>query len=72
VYTPEPLRGRGYGSAVTAAMVESLQPHSTSIMLFADADNPASNRVYERLGFEVRATHVEVLLTADTVREGGT
>jgi predicted GNAT family acetyltransferase len=62
VYTPEPLRGRGYGSAVTAAMVESLQPRSTSIMLFADADNPGSNRVYERLGFEVRATHVEVVV----------
>jgi predicted GNAT family acetyltransferase len=72
VYTPEPLRGRGYGSAVTAAMVESLQPRSTSIMLFADADNPGSNRVYERLGFEVRATHVEVVLGPDTAPEGST
>jgi GNAT superfamily N-acetyltransferase len=72
VYTPEQLRGRGYGSAVTAAMVESLQPRSTSIMLFADADNPGSNRVYERLGFEVRATHVEVTLGPETAREDGT
>ncbi len=71
VYTPEPLRGRGYGSAVTAAMVESLLPRVTSIMLFADADNPASNRVYERLGFEFRATHVEVALSPDTARESG-
>lgn len=69
VYTPEPWRGRGYGSAVTAAMVESLLPRSTSIMLFADADNAGSNRVYERLGFQLRATHVEVALGPSTVRE---
>lgn len=68
VYTPHDLRGRGYGSAVTAAMVESLLPRSTTIMLFADALNPGSNRIYERLGFEFRATHVEVALSPDTVQ----
>lgn len=69
VYTPAALRGRGYGSAVTAAMVELLLPRSTTIMLFADADNPGSNRVYERLGFRPRATHVEVALNPGAVSE---
>lgn len=68
VYTPEDLRGRGYGSAATSAMVESLLPRSTMVMLFADALNAGSNRVYERLGFEARATHVEVAL--DSIGDG--
>ena len=52
VFVPEPLRGRHYGSAVTAAAVESAQAAgATDVVLFTDADHPTSNSVYRRLGF---------------------
>lgn len=63
VYTPADLRGRGYGAAVTSAVVERLLPRTTTIILYADAANPTSNGVYERLGFRVVAEVVEVGLT---------
>lgn len=63
VYTPAHLRGRGYGAAVTSAVVTRLLPRTTAIILYADAANPTSNGVYERLGFRVVAEVVEVHLT---------
>jgi predicted GNAT family acetyltransferase len=51
VFTPEELRGRGYGSAVTAALCEELVAQSSRVILYADANYPTSNRVYQRLGF---------------------
>ena len=64
VYTPLALRGRGYGSAVTAAVAMALLPRCSTIMLFADAAKPEVNRLYERLGFEESARIVEVRLDA--------
>jgi hypothetical protein len=53
VYTPEPLRGNRYGSAATAAAVRSAQRSGAeTVVLFTDADYPASNAVYRRLGFQ--------------------
>jgi GNAT superfamily N-acetyltransferase len=51
VFTPENLRGRGYGSAVTAALCEELIGRGSRVILYADAAYPTSNRVYQRLGF---------------------
>jgi predicted GNAT family acetyltransferase len=51
IYTPAALRGRGYGSAVTAAVVDDLLPRCDVVMLYADAANPASNSIYQALGF---------------------
>ena len=52
VFTPESLRGRHFGSAVTAAAVVSArQAGATEVVLFTDADYPTSNAVYRRLGF---------------------
>ena len=51
VYTPEALRGHGYASAVTAALSEHLLNQGATVMLHADADNPTSNAIYQRLGF---------------------
>lgn len=62
VFTPAGLRGRGYGTAITAAVVDVLLPQSDAIMLFADAANPASNSVYQRLGFDVAGELVELAL----------
>ncbi len=60
VYTPAGLRRRGYGAAVTSAVVEHLLPLTTTVMLFTDAANATSNGVYERLGFRVVADVVDL------------
>lgn len=51
VYTPETRRGRGYASAVTAALAAHLRDQGATVMLHADAANPTSNAIYQRLGF---------------------
>jgi predicted GNAT family acetyltransferase len=61
VYTPAEHRGNGYGTAVTAAVVEALQPRCDVIMLYTDAANPTSNGIYARLGFDVVSEVVEVV-----------
>jgi RimJ/RimL family protein N-acetyltransferase len=56
VYTPESLRGRGHATACVGALCRrALAAGKTECALYADARNRASNRVYERLGFEERA-----------------
>lgn len=52
VYTPPACRGNGYGAAVTAEAVrEAHRQGARDVVLFADAENPVSNRIYRRLGF---------------------
>lgn len=60
VFTPARFRRRGYGAAVTAAVVEHLVPLCATVMLYADAANATSNGVYERLGFRRVAEVVEL------------
>jgi predicted GNAT family acetyltransferase len=62
VYTPPQERGRGFASALTAHVSESLRRTGSTVMLFADAANAQANRIYERLGFEEVAEIVEVTL----------
>jgi predicted GNAT family acetyltransferase len=62
VYTPAEHRRRGYGAAITSAVVEHLLPLTTTVMLYTDAANPTSNGVYERLGFRVVADVVDLEL----------
>jgi GNAT superfamily N-acetyltransferase len=53
VFTPRDRRGRGYGSAVTAAAAELAHRSGTpDVVLFADLANPTSNAIYQRIGFE--------------------
>ena len=52
VYTPKPLRGRGYAAAATAAACQSAYDRGArEISLFTDLANPTSNALYQRLGF---------------------
>ena len=53
VFTPAENRGRGYGSALTAALSSELLRGGSRVMLYADADNPTSNGVYQRLGYRL-------------------
>jgi len=59
VYTPHELRRRGFGTAVTSALVQRLLPQVAEVMLYADAANPTSNGIYASLGFRRQATVVE-------------
>jgi predicted GNAT family acetyltransferase len=52
VYTPPELRGRGYGSALTAAVTQQLLDGGRRFcFLFTDLSNPTSNRIYQRIGY---------------------
>ena len=49
VYTPQPLRNRGYASAAMRALCASLIQEGIEPCLFYD--NPAAGAIYRRLGF---------------------
>ena len=52
VYTPPVLRGRGYGSAVTAAVsAERLASGRRFCFLYTDATNATSNKIYTDIGY---------------------
>ncbi len=52
VYTPPPLRRRGYaGSAVAAASRRALTRGARQCMLYTDLDNPTSNKIYSEVGY---------------------
>lgn len=53
VYTPPPDRGRGFGSAVTAAASQAqLDQGRRFVFLFTDIANPTSNKIYQAIGYE--------------------
>lgn len=54
VYTPPEYRGRGFASAVTAAVTreELAVPGRRSVFLFTDVHNPTSNKIYQSIGYQ--------------------
>jgi GNAT superfamily N-acetyltransferase len=65
VFTPADRRGRGYGSAVTAAAAgAALADGVTGVVLFTDLANPVSNAIYRRIGFEPVADCVHIEFSA--------
>jgi predicted GNAT family acetyltransferase len=53
VYTPPPLRGRGYASAIVADLSQKmLNAGRRFCFLFTDLANPVSNKIYQRLGYK--------------------
>ncbi|MFJ8625597.1 GNAT family N-acetyltransferase [Kitasatospora sp. NPDC093550] len=52
VYTPTEHRGRGYGSAVTAAAsAYVLTLGAEEVLLYTDLANPTSNSIYQQIGY---------------------
>ncbi len=52
VYTPAPLRGRGYAGAVTAQVSRAvLASGAREVLLFTDLANRTSNGLYQRIGY---------------------
>lgn len=53
VYTPPPLRGRGYASSLVAELTQALLDQGREfVFLHTDLANPTSNALYLRLGYE--------------------
>jgi predicted GNAT family acetyltransferase len=53
VYTPPEHRDHGYASAMVAALSANLRGAGVrECLLYAQLVNPASNRIYQRLGYE--------------------
>lgn len=53
VYTPPALRGHGYATACVAALTQQLLERGRRFcFLFTDLDNPTSNSIYRRIGYE--------------------
>lgn len=64
ITTDHEYRGRGYGSAVTLALVKKLAPDIECICLNVHSDNAAAIKIYERLGFVRCHEYEEGILTA--------
>jgi len=53
VFTPRELRGKGYASAVTAMLTQSLlEKGKSETVLYTDMANPTSNKIYQNIGYE--------------------
>ena len=53
VYTPPPLRGRGYASACVAALSQLLLDGGRRYcFLYTDLANPTSNHIYQTMGYK--------------------
>ncbi len=60
VYTPAAARGRGFASSNVGLLSEHLLQSHDWVCLYAEEGYPASNRVYQKLGYEIVARTVEV------------
>ncbi len=67
VYTPPALRGRGYATALTAALSQRLLDGRLFAggrrfcFLYTDLANPTSNAIYERIGYRRVAESAEIV-----------
>ena len=66
VYTPAELRGRGYATTCVAALCQALLDEGYAFCtLFADLENPTSNGIYRRIGFQPLGPFVELDAVTD-------
>jgi predicted GNAT family acetyltransferase len=64
VYTPPGKRGRGYGSAVTAAVSGwARAAGARHVLLFTDLANPTSNSIYQKIGYRPVSDICEIEFT---------
>lgn len=61
VYTPRAHRGKGYATALVAALSRHLLDAGRfPLFLFADTDNPTANGVYRKVGFRAAGEHLHL------------
>jgi predicted GNAT family acetyltransferase len=64
VYTPPFYRGRGYASSCVAALSQLLLDRGNKFCaLFADANNPISNGIYRKIGYQDVCVYDELKFT---------
>ncbi|WP_433242342.1 GNAT family N-acetyltransferase [Streptosporangium sp. CA-135522] len=64
VYTPPHLRGKGYGAAVTHAVTAKARAAGAAqVLLFTDLANPASNSIYQAIGYRPVADYASIVFT---------
>jgi predicted GNAT family acetyltransferase len=62
VYTPPPLRRRGYAGALVAALSQKLLDSGRRFcFLFTDMTNPTSNKIYQQIGYQKICEQRQVL-----------
>jgi hypothetical protein len=62
VYTPRELRGRGYATALVAALSRQLLAAGRRFcFLYTDLDNPTSNGIYQRIGYHPVTDVIDVV-----------
>ncbi len=62
VYTPTEHRGHGYAAALVAEVTDRILAVGDRACLFTDVDNPVSNGVYARIGYEPQTEMVRMEL----------
>jgi predicted GNAT family acetyltransferase len=62
VYTPAEHRGHGYAAALVAEVTDRILAVGDRACLFTDVDNPVSNGVYARIGYEPQTEMVRMEL----------
>ena len=71
VYTSPEARGRGYGSAASAALTARvLKEGARFCFLHADRDNAVSNAIYRRLGYQPVCDMVDIRFEAPARSRG--
>jgi uncharacterized protein len=62
VYTPPELRGKGYASTLVGQLTENLLSSGfTKCGLLTEADNPTSNKIYRRIGYEPIGEYTDIV-----------
>jgi hypothetical protein len=65
VYTPPEWRGHGYASACVAGLSQhALDQGARFCCLYTDLANPASNAIYQRIGYEPVCDAIDIEFTA--------
>lgn len=66
VFTPPPLRGRGYASNCVAALTRRLLESEgrKRVFLFTDLSNPTSNHIYQAIGYRHLGEQQKILVQA--------
>lgn len=61
VYTPPCSRSKGFASTAVYRLTELMQnTHQKHCALFADKSNPASNKIYQNIGYEPIAEYLDM------------
>lgn len=60
VYTPAHLRGRGFAQALTAALTKQVLARGRWCVLYTDAENEITNKIYPRVGYELLSPFVDI------------